>query len=70
MSIESYTDRLIAQSIETNGIVHGTYTERAHQEMLGRLTGDDADWVDASECVEYWGSDDDGREWRVHLDRV
>jgi hypothetical protein len=64
----TYVDNLIAQSAESGEIVHGTYTERAHDEMLGRLVSDDADHVVSRDGGEYWGTDDDGREWRVHLD--
>lgn len=56
---------LIAQSIRYNEITHAPYAPELCDEMLVECE----DHVDSnSGVVEFWGTDDDGDTWRVHLD--
>jgi len=51
-------------SIKFYGIAHGEWTP----ERDATLKIDCDDWVDFDATTrEFWGTDDDGSEWRVHL---
>lgn len=54
---------LIARSVEHDEIVHAPHTPELHDALL--LLCDD--YVENRPTVEFWGTDDDGEEWRVHL---
>lgn len=61
----STAKELIARSITYNEIAHGTYDE----ETAWDLEAWSEESVENGDTAEYWGVDDDGAEWRVHLDR-
>lgn len=55
---------LIARSISHTEIAHADYSA----DLADELSVECDDSSEASETViEYWGTDDDGNEWRVHL---
>lgn len=63
MKTNTATD-LIARSISHTEIVHADWTP----ELAEALSIECDDSVDASDTIaEYWGTDEDGEEWRVHL---
>lgn len=53
----------IARSISHNEIV----TIDATKEDVATLIAECDDHVDAGDVHEYWGTDDDGNTWRVHV---
>lgn len=55
----------IARSISHTEIVTIDYDADAETDLLAACE----DSVDAGEVTEYWGTDDEGREWRVHVRR-
>lgn len=55
----------IARSISHNEIV----TLPATAERTSDLMIECEDSVETTDVVEYWGTDDTGAEWRVHLTR-
>ena len=55
---------LIKRSISHNEIAHGKYDAETAMEL--KSLSDDS--VENGDVIEYWGTDDDGDEWRVHLD--
>lgn len=55
---------LIDQSINHDCIAHAPHSAELHDALLV-LCGD---YVENLPTVEFWGEDDDGNEWRVHLD--
>lgn len=59
--------RAIAQSAAGNGIISRPYSREVAEELL--LASDDHVTNDLGHKVvhEYWGTDDDGDAWRVHL---
>jgi hypothetical protein len=57
-------DRLIKKSIQQNRIVHADYSKVLEKSLMLRAD----DWVDNGIEIEFWGRDDDGENWRVHLD--
>ena len=57
---------LITRSISHTEIAHGKYDAETAAELAAR--SDDS--VENGAVIEYWGSDDDGAEWRVHLDML
>ncbi len=61
----SAAERAIARSISHDEIVTIDYHAEASEEL--QLTCDD--WVvnTAYGLTEYWGTTDDGNEWRVHI---
>ena len=56
---------LIARSTRTTTIVHAAYDADLAAEL--ELECDDS--ADTPDVSEYWGTDEDGEEWRVHLDK-
>ena len=57
---------LIARSISHNEIAHGKFDASTAAELAS--LSDDS--VENGAVIEYWGWDDDGAEWRVHLDML
>ena len=55
---------LIKRSISHDEIAHGKYDAETAAELAA--LSDDS--VENGAVIEYWGTDDDGAEWRVHLD--
>lgn len=55
---------LIGRSISHNEIAHGKYDAETAWEL--KSLSDDS--VENGDVIEYWGTDDDEAEWRVHLD--
>lgn len=53
----------IARSISHNEIVHIDQDAEAHEELL--LASEDSVWSDPE--TQYWGTTEDGHEWRVHV---
>lgn len=64
-------EQAIARSISHNEIVTLDYDADVYQELLDRVleadNGIKSDWVDANEVTEFWGTTDDGDDWRVHM---
>jgi len=60
----SNATELIERSISHTEIAHGKYDAETAAELAS--LSDDS--VKNGAVIEYWGSDDDGAEWRVHLD--
>lgn len=58
-------EQMIERSISHTEIVTAPYA----QELAEALSRESEDSVDAGEVVEYWGTTDDGQEWRCHLSR-
>ncbi len=61
----------IDESIRENCIVHLSAVENTQEwvDLAAALGAAATNWVDTHEGArEYWGGDDDGDEWRVHLD--
>lgn len=58
--------KLIADSISTNSIIHAEW----NGELADTLSAESEDYAESADVVEYWGTDDDGNEWRVHLDKA
>ena len=56
--------KLIARSISHNEIAHGKWDAETAAELEALAE----DSVENGAVIEYWGSDDEGAEWRVHLD--
>lgn len=54
---------LIGQSIEHDEIAHGEWTDALADELAAQSD----DWTTNGDVIEFWGSDDDGNDWRVHL---
>ena len=55
---------LIKRSISHNEIAHGKWDAETAAELASLAE----DSVENGAVIEYWGTDDDGAEWRVHLD--
>lgn len=55
----------IRESIQTDRIVTIEGNAATHEALLA-LADDSAD---QPELTEYWGTDDDGRSWRIHVTR-
>jgi hypothetical protein len=55
---------LITRSISHDEIAHA----RHDAETAAELAALSDDSVENGAVIEYWGTDDDGAEWRVHLD--
>ena len=60
------TDQAIARSVSHTEIVHLPYSLADES----ALTAECEDSVDCPDRVEFWGTTEDGSEWRVHLDRA
>jgi hypothetical protein len=64
---------LINESIANNTIVtvgYGDYRlldETEQTELLAALSLESDDNVQGNDRMEYWGTDEDGNEWRVHV---
>jgi len=56
-------DDLITESVTHDQIAHATATP----ELLADLTAQCDDSVQNDDVMEFWGTRDDGEEWRVHL---
>ncbi len=59
------TTQAIARSITHNEIVTLDYSDGARDSLSSRCD----DSVDVGRGVEFWGRDDEGSSWRVHLQR-
>lgn len=57
-------EQAIARSTSHNEIVHLPWSGAAQN----RLVVVCEDWVDAGNVREFWGTDDEGDSWRIHLD--
>jgi len=57
-------ENAINESIANDCIVHLDHTP----ELADELQSICDDSVDNDGVIEYWGVDDDGRDWRIHLD--
>ena len=55
----------IAQSVRTGQIIHITAATDDEEAELSAQSEDSAE--DATH-VEYWGTTDEGHDWRVHID--
>lgn len=55
----------IERSISHNEIVH-IEANPASEEFLALSAASD-DSVDTGGMIEFWGTDDDGNKWRVHV---
>lgn len=58
-------DDLIRRSLMQDEIVHAPYST----ELSDELSAESEDSAETPETVEYWGTNEDGAGWRVHLDR-
>ena len=58
----------IGQSLQTGGIAHLPWSE-AREDALCAVPSL-LDSAEDSVCVEAWGTEDDGAEWRIHLDKT
>ena len=56
-------EQAIQRSISHNEIVHIAHDSEAVEALTVRCD----DHVEANEEHEFWGTDDDGNEWRVHV---
>ena len=64
----SVATHLVLESIRTNQIISHTVDIVAGEEAGDELAEMAEDSVDASGGVtEFWGTDEDGNEWRVHV---
>lgn len=54
---------LIQHSISYNEIAHADYSDDLALDLM--IACDD--WVESGTVCEYWGTTDNGDEWRVHL---
>jgi hypothetical protein len=54
----------IAQSIATNAIVH----IEAGPDVIDELRAYCDDEADCGHVLECWGTDDNGNEWRIHVE--
>lgn len=70
-NVEQLAQQLTETSVQRNATTHETYSEDLATELLC-MSDDSADTVDGNDrkVVEYWGADDEGNEWRVHLTRL
>jgi hypothetical protein len=72
MATQSKTvERAINTSIRENRIVTLPTVSIAHEYdvVLTDLTCASDDRAEANDVIEFWGTDDDGDEWRVHIGR-
>lgn len=53
----------IARSVSQNEIVTIDYDPAAAEDLSAASDGS----ADGNDVTEYWGTDDDGSEWRVHM---
>lgn len=53
----------IAQSIATNSIVH----MEGDADVIDALAAYCDDSAERANVLEYWGTDDDGNDWRIHV---
>lgn len=53
----------ISQSVAQTEIV----TLDFDVEGLEKLKADAEDWVEGNRCFEFWGIDQGGEQWRVHM---
>lgn len=62
-------ERAIHTSIRENRIVHLSREAIANEAEAVRvdLLAACDDWTEGNDEIEFWGSDDDGDEWRVHV---
>ena len=63
MTAEQRIAEAIRQSVQQTEIVH---LGRLTVEERGELSALAEDWIDGIIETEYWGTDADGSEWRVH----
>lgn len=56
---------LIERSVSHTEIARAAWSE----ELAAALLLESEDSVETEEVVEYWGTREDGAEWRVHLSR-
>jgi hypothetical protein len=64
---EQLAQQLTERSIQGNAIAHESYDSALADEL--QLMCDDSATEASMPAAEYWGTDDEGNEWRVHLDR-
>lgn len=62
----------IARSISHTEIVTLSFDAERNEKIdamhvKGDLLNASEDWVESGSVTEYWGKDDDGNEWRVHV---
>lgn len=55
----------IAQSVRTGQIIHIT---AATDDEEAELSAQSEDSAEDPDHVEYWGTTDEGHDWRVHID--
>lgn len=60
------THEAILESITQNRIV---IIETATSDDVESLKLASDDWVENGSIIEFWGRDDDGDDWRVHVER-
>jgi hypothetical protein len=58
-------EELITESITHTTIAHAAFTPDLAVSLMA-LSDDSAE---TAGVLEYWGTDDDGNAWRVHLER-
>ena len=65
------TTTLTAEELISESITHTTIANAAYTpELAASLRALSDDSVETASVLEYWGTDDDGNAWRVHLERV
>lgn len=62
--IHADANTLINRSISHSETVHGLNVNTVHADLMAECE----DWTSANGEVEFWGTDENGNDWRVHLD--
>lgn len=64
------TTTLTAEELISESITHTTIANAAYTpELAASLMALSDDSVETTSVLEYWGTDDEGNAWRVHLGR-
>ncbi len=63
MNVKEKVDSLIARSIYHDEIVSVKWTQELEDELI--IRNDDS--VEDGGVYQFWGEDDNGDDWRVHL---
>ncbi len=59
--------QMIAESTATDSTIHAAYSEALHRSLLVECEDTTERDTDDGTVSEYWGTTEDGGEWRVHL---
>lgn len=72
--IVSAVNNAINASIRENRIARITQAQifdcGSTQALIDYMLPRCEDWVANGDVIEFWGTDDDGDEWRVHVERA